>query len=814
MRKAKRIFSLLLAAILAVSAVPWAYAAPQADALVIYPEYDERIPRDYMYSVSVSQGTGAPQTIPVYNRNNSGTLFTERMENPDFQRRFCEFSFSGGPVTVHITPHCDFTRYTVMPSAKQYPSSFSDGTISVTVTHPDETFLLKLDGDDNSILCVFADAPEAYAFDPDDPSVLYVDEKWAVCANRETLEFHETSRFEKSTDENGDTVIRNVWGGTTPVTTLYVAPGCVLNARIFTWYPGITVCGHGMLLDPYSDIFRTDITSAARKRLAVIESGGCTVRDLKLVDAQHYNLAIGTYGSGCTVENLKILSATISTDGISVFGADDVTVRNCFVYCGDNAFVFGERNENNRYENNIIGTPCAAFCPQENLPYDLLIRNSYVFRCDEGCVNYWYCSGETAVANVTFDTLDCADVNSIPWLFNSRDAGFAEKTFTFKNVSLRNVRGHKTLVYPPNGKTVILNVRHTALRDSGNYRLTLENVFVDGTPLTSYADLKIDNPVPADNTVDVHWDGGDPVNIAAAPAVCSVRSVYPFKVYIGDSLQRMRTQPVMENGTVYLPYGETLEKLGLPETPNPAPVTVNGAEMISVSDFSARFSPAQYHAETGEIRIANAENTAANLLEEHSSCFSRWVEAAAYLADLTARKENDAAVYCIKELRENSDDGMITFVTDEIKKNGPARYVMTFYAKTVGETSQTGCVKLREHGGAFDLKTPLNFGPEWKAYTVTFDIPAGTELRSCRDFYILVANDSVGGFDVEVRDICMRVSEYHHAAPQEPATEPTTEPATQPPADPPQNGSGTNFWQRIVNWFRHIFDVIRGWFGG
>ena len=207
MHKAKRVFILLLAAILSVSAIPCAYAAPQTDRLVIYPEYDERISRDYTYSVSVSQGTAAPQALTVYNRNNSCTLFTDRVENPDRERRFCEFAFSGGPVTVHITPHCDFSCYTVMPSAKHYLSAVSNGTISVTVTHPDEVFLLKLDNDDNSILSVFADAPEAYAFAPDDPSVLYVDEKWAVSANKETLEFHETSRFVKSTDENGDTVI-------------------------------------------------------------------------------------------------------------------------------------------------------------------------------------------------------------------------------------------------------------------------------------------------------------------------------------------------------------------------------------------------------------------------------------------------------------------------------------------------------------------------------------------------------------------------------------------------------------------------------
>ena len=66
------------------------------------------------------------------------------------------------------------------------------------------------------------------------------------------------------------------------------------------------------------------------------------------------------------------------------------------------------------------------------------------------------------------------------------------------------------------------------------------------------------------------------------------------------------------------------------------------------------------------------------------------------------------------------------------------------------------------------------------------------------------------------------------AAPEEPGSEPATEPQTEPstepssepvpepvtgPAPQPSGGSSENIFQRIADWLRHIFAVIRGWFG-
>lgn len=759
-----KILSVILIFAVIITGAPLIFA--ENSKLIIYPEYDSRISRDYDYSVSVSQGNTKPVTIPVYNRSNSATLFTDRLECPDYNRRFCEFAFSGEQVVVNITPHMDFSTYSVMPSAKKFKSSFSNGIISVVVENPDEIFMLKLDNDDNKIISVFADAEEKYDFDRNDPSVLYIDDKWTECSDSNTLSFYETSNFVKSLNSNGDTVINNKWGGKTPVTTLYIAPGSVLDARIFTWYPGITICGHGLILDPYSNIFETDITKAERNRSVVIESKDCKIKDVKIIDSQQYNLVIGTYGNNCDVNNIKILSETITSDGISIFGADDVKIKNNFIYCGDNALVFGNRNNNNIYENNIIGTTCAAFCPQENLPYELSVKDNYVFRCDEGCINYWYCSSETTVKNVIFDGLDCVDVKNIPWLFSTHDSGYGEKNFSFKNISVRNVRGHKTLTYDPTGKVIDLNTRSSIHKDSGNYNIKIENLFVDGIPVTSYKNLKIYNPVPQENNVSVTYNGSLSENVSLTPFVSNADYIYPYKVYIGKSLQEMKTQPVYKNSIIYLPFDEICDKLHYKSSKPSGLVNIDGVDMIDIDSFSAIISPIKYDKNTGSVLIENINDYTTNLLTETSSSFSRWVEDAAYQADLTTRKENGTTVYRIHDLVNNGKNGVFTFLTDAIKKNGPAKYHLTFTAKSVSGEQQTGIISLIDRNNLFKISQSVSFNNKSNNYSVIFDINANTDVSKIVECYLQIKNDGVGKFDIEVKDISLTIDEYNSTVSQ------------------------------------------------
>lgn len=225
----KKIISVLVICVLMFTLVPHqAFLLSRAldSELIVYPQYDERIPRCYDYGVTVHQGDQS-EKLTVYNRNTSGEQMTLRCRKPDFNRRFCEFAFTG-EVRVDIEVYHDFSSYSILPSAKEYRNEYRDGIISVWLNENDTRFMLRLDDDYDSILSVFADAPEDYEIDKHDASVLYVDEKWY------------------DPDENSAvyTVPENI-------KTVYIAPGSVLYSRLFVKTKDVTVCGHGILLDPY-----------------------------------------------------------------------------------------------------------------------------------------------------------------------------------------------------------------------------------------------------------------------------------------------------------------------------------------------------------------------------------------------------------------------------------------------------------------------------------------------------------------------------------------------------------------------------------
>ena len=233
----KRILSVLITFFLMLTLVP-CQATMQSHSLdsvlIVYPQYDERIQRCYDYGVTVHQGNHS-EKLTVYNRNTSGEEMALRCFRPDFNRRFCEFAFTG-EVRVDIEVFRDFSSYSILPSAKEYRNEYHDGIISVWLDENDTDFILRLDDDDDSILSVFADAPENYEIDKNDGSVLYVDEKW----------------YDPDESSPVYTVPENI-------RTIYIAPGCVLYSRLFVQTKDVTVCGHGILLDPYSNVYDTSV---------------------------------------------------------------------------------------------------------------------------------------------------------------------------------------------------------------------------------------------------------------------------------------------------------------------------------------------------------------------------------------------------------------------------------------------------------------------------------------------------------------------------------------------------------------------------
>lgn len=89
--------------------------------LIIYPEFDERIGRDFLYTVSVTQGDRT-ERLPVYNHTEDSRVNRNPVDGrrADEYRRFCTFACLGG-VRVDIRVNRDFHDYAVIPGGKAFP---------------------------------------------------------------------------------------------------------------------------------------------------------------------------------------------------------------------------------------------------------------------------------------------------------------------------------------------------------------------------------------------------------------------------------------------------------------------------------------------------------------------------------------------------------------------------------------------------------------------------------------------------------------------------------------------------------------------
>ena len=126
----------LAVAVLIAAAIAVATLAAHGG-IVVYPEYDARIERDYAYAVRVTQGSER-RRLTVYNHCEKSIL-EPRTHGGDVNRRFCEFAFDGGPVRLDVAFCEDVKSYAVFPSRLGLKSAFRDGVLSVTLDKPDSS---------------------------------------------------------------------------------------------------------------------------------------------------------------------------------------------------------------------------------------------------------------------------------------------------------------------------------------------------------------------------------------------------------------------------------------------------------------------------------------------------------------------------------------------------------------------------------------------------------------------------------------------------------------------------------------------------
>lgn len=652
--------------------------------VVVYPEYDARIERDYAYAVYVTQGAEKKRLV-VYNHCEKSAL-TTRTRGGDVNRRFCEFAFDGGPVRVDIAVCEDVKSYAVFPSRLGLKSAFRDGVLSVWLDKP-VLFGVRLNDYDKTILSVFAEAPEDPSKVPQKgaPGVLYV-EGWV-----------------DPPGEDGVTFVAD------PVKEVYIAPGAVLNSRVVVKAKGARIHGRGMILDPFSDIFRFDQTKNTRRGFLNVYAPDVTVEDVKLVDARTFNCC--SWAKDVAFRNVKALSSMMCSDGMT-FGGSDFRVEGAWLYVGDNALVIGGV-KGARLRDVAIGTSCNAIFPQGSNE-GVVMENIDIFRADEGCIKNTY--NGVLRRNTKWNEMNAGEAKKEPGpqdlrhqtqeffirnlsaidcvlfsrFFLAGNMGTLPKRFAIENACIPYTTGRDDWRTTGDTNGHLVEVMHDSAKwlDSENYALAITNLWVGGARLDA---------IPADKVKNGDRIAVSVVNTVEQPAIPSVPDRHvvdwtcPWKVYVGSSLRRDVRIATPGTGERHLPAKE------------------------------------------GE-----------NLLADRASARSAWQRCPSWLVKFDAAGTDGASrVYRLRQCEKGA--GMLNVVTDGFLRQGNGTYRLAFEARAKGDKA----VALEAHFLSNERRKAARFSVpsdgEWHAFSDALDLDfdlAATELAALR-FRVLAPTDEL-----------------------------------------------------------------------
>jgi len=595
--------------------------------------------------------------------------------------------------------------------------------------------MLRLDDDDDSILSIFADSPEEYAPDRNDDTVMYVDEKWY------------------DPDENNVvyTVPENI-------RTIYVAPGCILYSRLLVNTKDVTICGHGMILDPYSDRYDTAVIEEENsKRLLHVKANDITVKDIKLIDSQNFNIFLEG-GSNHTVDHVKCLSSRITTDGITV-GAGNVEISNSFFYVGDNAIVYSGGSGYHHISNCILGTTCAAIFPQHTSRYEMEFGDIYVFRANEGIINNRFNGAQiqSEAKHITFNNLDCSDVVDTPWIFDGRNMGDAEKYYTFRNCHFANIRGDSVISSWKDtaGQAVYVTNNENYLHCS-NYKMEFQNCTLDGKLISSPSDLHPQLTEGNEISFLIQNDGNP---VIPADGKHTANYVYQKKLYIGDRLVPLANQPMLYGGEYHIPEQEVCDEWGITVNGNTKGEIIDGIKYVPLSQVSIYYANAVYDNSRSAILLSPATQSGRNLLNERMET-SRWNPCSYPGLILSPYIDQEEVVLRCDDNQSSYNQGMITDITDELKQNGAGIYRILFEAKSVDGNQYPVQIWMHnthyEGYNAIQKKTikTVTVNGEWTSYEAEFDLSdwdmtddSFTQIRFC--------SENTVGYDVLFKSIEM-----------------------------------------------------------
>ncbi len=704
--------------------------------LTIYPELTDRIGRDYLYTVSVTQQEQTAK-LPVYNHVfASGVTRNPQETAADQNRRFSTFAFDAvnGQVRVDIRVNCDFNSYSVIPSAKNFKNEFSNGVISVYLDKPDY-FMIRLDNKDSTLLAVFADEPETDV--PKAGANTIVIDGW-----------HE--------EENGVLELKKEG------TTLYIKPGAVLNARVHVRADNCKIIGRGIILDPFSDIYRSFESNVEQHGVIWVYNADSTIIDgIHILNAKAFNIFVQgvwarTYSDNTRVTNVKILSSEITSDGISFnYYNRDSLAEHCFVYCGDNALVFEDEAH---YKDILIGTVCNAIYPQTDI-HNSSCEDIYVFRADEGIINTAMSGSNscTVIDNCTITNLYVLDITYAPYfLFVENPAAdpIVSKNggLTIKNVYLPRIESL--------GKRFYQNIT------TGKLQLTVTNVSIDGTVVGS-VETTFDNGadgyrgyVCKDGSGNWGWIGYPKghefsysttsdfdANVRKHSATVNYKN--DTNVFVGRYPIYYEAPIIREGTTVLLPLEQTQRELRTDMLPTT--VERNNITYVSVDNLVNGGLAKEVEVDGNQVVITPNYNGENLLLQDGTSGVSQF-DRQYGSHEVIAVKEGNTTVYRVVDSQNQASTiGLTGLINEAIKKYGAGTYRITFDVKTDATAKINTSVT---YGNSVDHKSGVTTAKSgWTTCTLEFTVKNSLLVQPQIRLTITESQNALSEF--EIKDLCL-----------------------------------------------------------
>lgn len=208
--------------------------------------------------------------------------------------------------------------------------------------------------------------------------------------------------------------------------TVYIAPGAIVRGTISTarGASGVKICGRGIISGKNSTKHVIELRNATN----------CTVEGVTLAEGNNWNLPIYG-GSGNTIDGVKIVSFNKHTDGIDIVGANNITVKNCFVMTRDDCIAIKSGVNYNWRDLEDVRKPV----------HTIKVQNCVIFNGIDGNALEIGCELNQNVSNITYENIDiihalCPCNQDEGALSINNNGNYTVSGVTYKNIWLEDVQ--------------------------------------------------------------------------------------------------------------------------------------------------------------------------------------------------------------------------------------------------------------------------------------------------------------------------------------------------------------------------------------